>query len=114
VDAMETPLETTAAQLKELLDLVDCWYEPFPFEAQFPRIEPGQIFLPPLEPGLQRWRLDTAIELPVRVDGLTVGRFVLVPRRPTTGVAFSPRYRERAIEIAEWVAPQVYESLVIT
>jgi hypothetical protein len=104
-------VDLIAADLAELLALRDCWFEPFPFEAQLPRIEPGRILLPASEPGLTPWRTDTAIELPVRLDGLTLGRFVLAPAKPTVGVSLSPDGRAIAIDLANSVAPVVAKAL---
>jgi hypothetical protein len=96
----------TAAHLALLLDLRACWFEPFPFAAQLPRIEPGRIVLPAAEPGAEPWTVDRGVELPVRYDALTLGRFVLLPRGPTTGIAFAPSARATAIEIArDFAAP---------
>ena len=75
----------------------DCWFEPFPFDAQLPRIEPGRILLPAAEPGVAPWTFGLAVELPVRCEGLTLGRFVLVPAQPTCGVALSVEGRAEAI-----------------
>ena len=102
-------VDSTASELAELLSLRDCWFEPFPFDAQFPRIEPGRIVLPATEPGVTPWRTDTAIELPVRLHGLTLGRFVLVVRTPTVGVGLPADRRATAIELANAVAPMIAE-----
>lgn len=89
-----------------------CWFEPFPFDRQMPRIEPGRVVLPAAEPGVAPWSLDAGIELPVRRGGLTIGRFVLVPDTPATGAGFSPNARADAISIAEHVGAVVAEDLV--
>jgi hypothetical protein len=107
------PLIAEAARmLVDLLDLDDCWFEGFPFDAQMPRLERGSVLLPETEPGLVPWSLDTGIELPVRFRGLTVGRFVLVPQQPTTGVAFTIEARAAAITLAEPVGAIVAAALV--
>ena len=85
-----------AAELGGIFDLRECRYEPFPFDAQLPRIEPGRI-VPAAEPGV----------LPVCAEGLALGRFVLVPRSPTCGVSLSPRGRTIAITLAERLAPLI-------
>jgi hypothetical protein len=87
-------------ELITMLDLRDCRFEPFPFDAQLPRIEPGRIVLPGEEPGLVPWSFDAGIELPIRFDELTVGRFVLWPRTRTTGIALPPTVRSDAIALA--------------
>ena len=94
--AHESPIDATASRFMELFGLDACWYEPFPFDRQLPRIEPGRIVLPATEPGIEPWSCDLGVELPVRFSGLTLGRFVLVPSSPTVGVAFSPAAREAA------------------
>jgi hypothetical protein len=94
-------LDDVVTELVALLDLHACWFEPFPFDAQLPRIEPGSIVLPAAEPGIAPWRVDNGVELPVRFNGLLLGRFVLAPRVTSVGVAFPPRARDDAITIAE-------------
>src|SRR5438477_8710338 len=96
-------LEDTEARLVRMFALRACRFEPFPFDAQLPRIEPGRIVLPGAEPGVEPWSCDQGVELPVHSNGLTVGRFVLVPERPTTGVGFSHVDRAEAIAIVESV-----------
>ena len=90
-------IENAAARLISMFDLCACWYEPFPFDDQLPRIETGRIVLPATEPGVAPWSCDRGVELPVRHDGLTLGRFVLIPCAPTVGVAFSPGARRDAL-----------------
>lgn len=90
----------TADRLIAMFGLRDCRFEPFPFDTQLPRIEPGRIVLPGDEPGLEPWSLEAGIELPIRFRDLTVGRYVLLPRKPTAGVALSPSRRWDAIALA--------------
>jgi hypothetical protein len=108
------PPETDAvvSRLVAMFRLRDCWYEPFPFDAQLPRIETDRIELPAVEPGVIPWDLDSGIELPVRATGLTLGRFVLIASTSTCGVALSPASRAEAIRLAERVAPAVAGQLV--
>ena len=89
-----------------------CWFEQFPFDVQLPRIEPGRIVLPAVEPGVAPWSLDAGVELPVRFSGLTLGRFVLVPASPTSGVGFPPSRRTEAILMAERVGRVVGTSML--
>ena len=96
-------VDQAAARLVSRLGLRACWYEPFPFAALMPRIEVGRIVLQPSEPGVAPWAFGGGVELPVRFAGLTLGRFVLVPTRRTTGVTFSPSERAEAIGWAEGV-----------
>jgi hypothetical protein len=95
-----------------MLGLQACWFEPFPFDAQLPRIEDGRILLPATEPGVAPWSYGLGIELPVRFGDLTVGRFVLVPEMPTTGVGFSPACRAEAISMADAVGLEVATALL--
>jgi hypothetical protein len=95
--------ERLADAIKARLDLRTCRFEPFPFDALMPRIEPDRIVLPPDEPGLRSyasWRPDDGVELTVHYGPLTLGRFVLVPHTPTCGVAIPRCSRTAAIAIA--------------
>jgi hypothetical protein len=108
--SIEDQLARTACEIAALLDLRACWYEPFPFDALLPRIEEGRIVLPMPEPGVAPCA-DTGIELPVRVNELTIGRFVLVPSVPSVGVIFPPTTRERAIALAARTGPPLVAAL---
>jgi hypothetical protein len=90
-----------ADRLVSLLGLRACWFEPFPFDDLLPRIEPGRIVLPPDEPSVGPWTIDHGVELAVRCNGLPLGRFVLISRQPTVGVALPPAAREAALLVAE-------------
>ena len=94
--------EPLVPRLIAMFGLRACWFESFPFDVQLPRIEPGRIVLAADEPGIASWSLDLGVELPVRFCGLTIGRYVLVPASPTTGVDFSPTRRAEALSM---VAP---------
>lgn len=104
-------VDTAADALRERFGLLDCWFEPFPFDVQLPRIETGRIVLPATEPGVKPWRHTGGVELPVRLHGLTIGRFILVPVAPTCGVALSPEDRARAIDLADEIAPTIATDL---
>jgi hypothetical protein len=97
--ATEPILYAAATWLVAKFGLRACRFEPFPFDVQLPRIEPGRVVLPAAEPGLAAWSGEPGVELPVRHCGLPVGRFVLVPESPTTGVGFSPTDRAEAISM---------------
>jgi hypothetical protein len=101
----------TAAEIAMLLDLRACWYEPFPFDGLLPRIEQGRIVLPTSEPGVAPCST-AGVELPVRVNGLTLGRFVLIPPKPSVGVAFLPSARDRAVGLAEQTGPLLAAALL--
>lgn len=93
----------TAERLIAMLGLLWCRFEPFPFDGQRPRIEPGRIVLPAAEPGIAEWRGEPGVELPVHYRGLMLGRFLLVPATTTTGVGFAPGDRAVAIAMAAHV-----------
>jgi hypothetical protein len=101
-----TAVTETAAEICARFGLRACWYEPFPFDAQLPRIEPGRVVLPAIEPGVEPWRLG-AIELPVRYGDLPLGRFVLRPVAPTCGVALDSSTRDELVRIAAAIAPAI-------
>jgi hypothetical protein len=106
-------VEATATRLAELFGLHACWFEPFPYDVQLPRIEPGRIVLPAAEPGLAPWSCDVGVELPVRFAGLTLGRFVLVPSTPTSGVAFASTARAEAISTVTQVGAVLAASMLV-
>ena len=109
--SIEDLLAETAGELTALLDLRACWFEPFPFDALLPRIEPGRIVLPTPEPGVAPCS-DVGVELPVRLDGLNLGRFVLQPYAPTLGVDFAPSARDRALVIAGRISAPLATALI--
>jgi hypothetical protein len=111
IPAGEPVAQATAARLVVMFGLRACWFEPFPFDGQMPRIEPGRIVLPAAEPGVTPWSLDAGVELPVRHCGLPIGRFVLVPESPTTGVGFAPTARADVISIAARTGALIAEDL---
>jgi len=106
-------VDAVATEFRSRFGLIDCWYEPFPFDRQLPRIEPGRIVLPGAEPGIDSWNIGTGIELPVRWGNLPLGRFVLVPASPTTVVGLSPTDRTHATAIATEVAPTIAAALAV-
>ena len=108
----ETLVANAADQLTVLLDLRGCRFEPFPFDVQLPRIEPGRIVLPAEEPGVEPWTLDNGVELPVRFRGLTLGRYVLLPRTRTAGVALSSSARAAAIALAAEVGAPIAAAML--
>ena len=102
--ATDVAVETARAALSTRLDLAQCWFEQWPFDALLPRIERGRIVLPADVVGARScgaWMAEDGIELPVRIQALQVGRFVLVARAATTGVALPISSRDRALDIAE-------------
>jgi len=104
--------EPMVPRLCAMFGLRACWYESFPFDTQLPRIEPGRIVLPADEPGVASWSGEMGIELPVRHGGLTIGRYVLVPATPTTGVEFPPTRRAEAIAMIADVGSAIAETIV--
>ena len=105
-------IDDMSERLMGTLPVDACWFEPFPFDEQLPRIETGRIVLPAEEPGVAPWQGRGGVELPVRSRGLTLGRFVLIPAEPTCGVSLPPSARARAIEIAEEFADGFARSLI--
>jgi len=108
---IENFVARTAGEISVLLDLRACWFEPFPFDMLLPRIEHGRIVLPTPEPGVAPCG-STGIELPVRVNDLTLGRFVLIPPKPSVGVVFSPSARDRAVALADQTGPPLAAALL--
>jgi hypothetical protein len=111
VTACEELIAEAANRITRALGLTTCMFEAFPFDEQLPRIETDRIVLPAAEPGVEPWSSDAGIELPVRFQGLTVGRYVLVPAIPTVGVALPPRARSEAIAIAAEIGEPVAAAL---
>jgi ABC-type amino acid transport substrate-binding protein len=92
-----------AEELAARLALRACRFEPFPFDALLPRIEPGRIVIPAAEPvarSYAEWQPAQGVELPVRYGSLILGRFVLVPNATTCGIAIPPADRATAISLA--------------
>jgi hypothetical protein len=108
---LEDLVDDTVHALTQALRLRACWFEPFPFDRQLARIEPGRILLPGDEPGIEPWTCDAGVELPVRGRGLTLGRFVLVPYERTTGVGFAPLARAEALVLAGAVGERLATEL---
>lgn len=97
------PMDDFAVRIRTRLGLRSCWFESFPFAQLLPRLEPDRVVLPAGEPGARsyaEWQPEDGIELPVRHRSLLLGRFVLVTRQPSCGVAIPAAEREDAIEIA--------------
>jgi hypothetical protein len=108
---VEVLLAETADAIAALLDLRACWFELFPFDVLLPRVEQGRIVVPAPEPGVAPCS-SIGVELPVRVNGLTVGRFVLIPLVPSAGVIFPPTARDRATALAARSGPLLAAALM--
>jgi len=108
---VEDLLDDTADTIATLLDLRACWFEPFPFDTLLPRIEQGRIVIPAPEPGVAPC-CGLGVELPVRANGLTLGRYVLIPAVPSTGVIFAPTARNQATALAARSATLVAAALI--
>jgi hypothetical protein len=96
----------TIDRLIELLGLADCWFEAWPYERQLPTITRGRVILPADEPGTlgySEWSTVDGVGLPVMSGGLEVGRFVLLSRLPTVGIAWSPELRGYALDEVECI-----------
>ncbi len=116
-DSPRNLVTDVADEFKARLGLRACWFEPFPFDALLPRIEPGRIMIPAAEPGTRpytSWQSTHGVELPVRYGALTLGRFVLVPHVSTCGVALPPESREDAIAVARLVGDELARRWTIT
>jgi hypothetical protein len=111
VSGIEDLLAETAGAIASLLDLRACWFELFPFDVLLPRIEQGRIVVPAPEPGIAPCS-GIGVELPVRMNELTVGRFVLIPRVPSAGVIFPPSARDRATALAAQSGPLLAAALM--
>src|SRR5438034_4170218 len=86
----DVAVETARDALTAQLDLAQCSFEPWPFDALLPRIETGRIVLPADVVGARSygaWRAEDGIELPLRMHELQLGRFVLAAPEAATGVA---------------------------
>jgi hypothetical protein len=59
-----------------------------------PAAEPGTI-------GYSEWCTADGVGLPVTCGGLEIGRFVLLSRLPTVGIAWSPELRGQALDLVE-------------
>jgi hypothetical protein len=103
-------LAQTLRELVALFDLRACWFEAFPFDTQLPRIEPGRIMVPAKEPGSPPVSY-TSIELPVRLDDLTLGRIVLLPSAQSVRDISSLIARETAIAMAAALAAPIAAAL---
>jgi hypothetical protein len=107
---LELLFATTFRELSALCDLRACWFERFPFDTALPRIEPGRILGPAEEPGVPAVSY-AGIELPVRLNGLTLGRIVLLPSAQSVRMVFTATARERAIAMAAELAAPVAAAL---
>ncbi|MCU1379664.1 MAG: Osmosensitive channel histidine kinaselike protein [Acidimicrobiales bacterium] len=91
-DSSEDLTLQVGAELLECLGLRDCWYEPAPFLAELPRLEPDGS----LSTRTYRWAAGgfelprDGVSMPVWASGRLLGRFVLAPTAGT-GVAIERR-----------------------
>jgi len=110
VSSREHLFAQTFRELAALFDLRACWFEGFPFDTPLPRLEPDRIARPVDEPGIPAVSY-AAIELPVRLNGLALGRIVLLPTARSVRTVFTPAARERAIAMAAELAAPVAAAL---
>ena len=92
-ESAEVLVAAAAAALVGLEGIAACRFEPFPFDPVLPRLGHSRVELPAEEPGttpVTRWSPADGVELPVRVSGLPLGRFVLVGPA-IAGIARIPR-----------------------
>lgn len=91
-DTSEDLTLQVGAELLECLSLRDCWFEPAPFLAELPRLEPDGS----LSSRTYRWAAGgfelprDGVSIPVWANGTLRGRFVLLPT-PGVGVAVEHR-----------------------
>jgi K+-sensing histidine kinase KdpD len=102
-DTSEDLTLQVGAELRECLSLRDCWYEPAPFLAELPRLEPDGS----LSSRTYRWAAGgfelprDGVVIPVWVADRPVGRFVLAP---TAGVGVPIERRLVALALVDQLA----------
>jgi K+-sensing histidine kinase KdpD len=102
-DTSEDLTLQVGAELRECLSLRDCWYEPAPFLAELPRLEPDGS----LSSRTYRWAAGgfelprDGVVIPVWVANRPVGRFVLAP---TAGVGVPIERRLVALALVDQLA----------
>jgi hypothetical protein len=104
VPTVQLSTAATARRLTQLLGLADCWFEAWPYDRQLPTMARGRVILPADEPGTRgysEWSTADGVGLPEFHAGLEIGRFVLLPRIPTVGIAWPPELRARALALVE-------------
>ena len=98
-------VERLELELTQLLDLESATYLPGERDAPMPRITTLGLVIPPGTPPLDDARPETwAIEIPVAVVDWHLGRFVLRPKRPTSGVDVPIGRRDLALTWADQLA----------
>jgi len=98
-------------------DLRTCGFAPFPFDGVLPRSEPVRIVIPAAEPGARSfvsWHPGDGVELSVRYNALSLGRFVLVAAVSTCGVALLPTFRANAVALARLVGEELARRWTVT
>jgi hypothetical protein len=98
----EALVERLELELTQLLDLESAAYLPGEGDAPIPRITTLGVVIPPGTPPLEAARPETwAVEIPVAVVDRQLGRFVLEPKRPTSGIDLPIGRRDLALTWAD-------------
>jgi hypothetical protein len=101
----EALVERLELDLTQLLGLRSATYRPGESDEPMPRITGQGVVIPPGTPQLDPDRPGTwAVELPVCVVDRQVGRFVLLPDHPSSGVDLPPGRRDLALTWADQLA----------
>jgi hypothetical protein len=101
----EALVERLELDLTELLDLRSAEYRAGEPPEPMPRITSHGVVVPAGTPPLDRDRPDTwAVELPVSVVDRQLGRFVLLPDHPSSGIDLPPGRRDLALTWADQLA----------
>jgi hypothetical protein len=87
----------------DVLQLADCEFQRPPFVDALPRLRRTGVAYPPAVegPGAAGTDDETDVELPVRADGLEVGRFVLRLPPGVTGLDLAPQARATAVALPD-------------
>jgi hypothetical protein len=98
----EALVERLELDLVQLLDLDSAEYQPGADQRTMPRITDSGVVIPPGTPALDPLRPETwTVELPVSVVDRQIGRFVLHPKHPSSGVDMPPGRRDLALTWAD-------------
>jgi hypothetical protein len=101
----EALVERLELELTALLGLRSAAYRPGEAADPLPRITGRGVVIPPGTPPLDPDRPDSwAVELPVCVVDRQLGRFVLHPDHPTSGIDLPPGRRDLALTWADQLA----------
>jgi len=98
-------VERLELELTELLELESAAYLPGEEVVPMPRVTPLGVVIPPGTPPLDAARPQTwLVEIPVAVVDRQLGRFVLHPKRPSSGIDLPIGRRDLALTWADQLA----------